>query len=571
MDRRRRILLALFGAAVGYALLSGVVYPNWIQPLMTIDDRIAERKKELDKLEGEQARADKARYDYKAWVERLGSFSADHVETKVRDRLNQLIAKHQMQDATVAPSRPDTDRKTGLTMKTITFSGTSSLEAAVGFLKDAAEMPELVRLGNVSLYPAAAGRKGADKDRMNLRVPIELLVLPQHPIVGRIAEASLTQPPSFVRHEGRDYTLISSGKPFSDYVPPIPLKAEVKTRAINVEIHQPAILEGSASGGDGQYTFAWSPSDGLSEPTSPRTSVDTSAAFSTRAYTLTVTDGLGKSATTTVSVTVKEPKKEVVAEVPPEVKPPTPPPPPRDPSWPDAKFLQLVSIWLRKSGAERTDEVMVFNTKSRLNQYYKVGADFDGGELIFVHQTGALARRKDNNEYLAYPLGSMLDQRVDARHAVEYPSLKSAADRYEEALRQAQEAALREKEAAEAKAREEAEVKSRQEAEAKAADAAGRSGESETKGDSEAKPPQTEDVQIQPDGEVAKEREPKPWEDSPAAPPQVNPPVAAEKDKAGSTPPGNEAKPGEGRPAENPADAAKKAAPRRRPVRPRPQ
>lgn len=61
------------------------------------------------------------------------------------------------------------------------------------------------------------------------------------------------------------------------------------------------VLNGSALGGDGQYTVKWSPETGLSDPTS---FTPTATAKRTRKYLLTVTDGKGQVATDSVTLTV---------------------------------------------------------------------------------------------------------------------------------------------------------------------------------------------------------------------------------------------------------------------------
>jgi len=85
---------------------------------------------------------------------------------------------------------------------------------------------------------------------------------------------------------------------------------------------------------------------------------------------------------------------------------------------------------LRTIGPERLDEFMVYNNKSRQTSYYKVGEEFDGGELVFVHQRGGVVRR--NEDYFVYPIGANLDQHVEAKVADDYPELKSAADKIRE-------------------------------------------------------------------------------------------------------------------------------------------
>lgn len=46
-------------------LLSNVVYPKWIEPLLTIDERIAARQKEYDKLAALEEKVDAAKRRYK--------------------------------------------------------------------------------------------------------------------------------------------------------------------------------------------------------------------------------------------------------------------------------------------------------------------------------------------------------------------------------------------------------------------------------------------------------------------------------------------------------------------------
>jgi hypothetical protein len=428
MDHRSKILASVFGVAIGYAVLAGVVYPRWIRPLLTLDERIAERQKELDKLLIEDHAVQDARVAYKAFAGRVGAFDAGRVETNIRERLNQLIQKYNFADVNVAPSRPDTDRKTGLTTSSITVSATGMLETTIAFLKDLAELPDLVRIGNVSLSPAATGRKGSDKDyRINFRVPIEVWVLSQQRVVGALKEDELVHPPQVVRHASQDYSRIVASKFMWDYVPPVPLRAAI-ARPINVEKGTPATLEGSASGGDGEYTISWSPTEGLSDPSSLRPTVDTSAPGN-KQYTLTVADGTGNSTTASTSVLVREPPPKVV-EAPKPVDPgpkPPPPPPPGPTQWVDGRNKEIRMALLRSMGPERLDEFMVYDNKSRQSNYYKVGDDFDGGELVYVHQLGGVVKWGDG--YFVYPLGLTLDRRIDVSSAGQYPELQNAAAR----------------------------------------------------------------------------------------------------------------------------------------------
>jgi len=414
---------------IGAGLVRGAIYPAWIRPLFTIDERIVERRKVLDVLEAQEASVQQARHDYKSLVARIGSFDVGKVETEVRDQLNRLIEKHHLQDAAVSPSRPVEDRKTGLWTTAISISATGSLESTVAFLKDIAELPYLIRVGNPTLSPQGGARKGPKQELLSVRVPVDVWVLPQNRVVGAIREADLAHPDSFVRHQGRSYADIWNKKPFSDYVPPVPLKATVP-RTLNVEKGQPATLEGGASGGDGEYTIRWSPPEGLNDPTSLRPAVDTATAGQ-KTYVLTLSDGSGGTDTASVTVNIREPRPVEVPAVVQNLPPPPPPPPVGDKPWPDGKNMSISMALLRSLGPDRLDEFMVHNNKSKENKYYKVGDKLDGGELVFVHQRGGVVRR--NEDYFVYPIGATLDQHVDAKVADDFPELKLAADKIREA------------------------------------------------------------------------------------------------------------------------------------------
>lgn len=431
MDKRSKILAIAFGVAAGYALLAGVIYPTWVKPLLTIDERIAERKKDLDKLLKEDEAVQNGRLEYKQWAARVGAFDAGKVETDIRERLNRLIEKHKLADASVTPSRPVEDRKTGKFTSSITVSATGTLDSAVGFIKDAAELPHLTRVANASLSPAGGGRKGLEKDqRVTLRVPIETWVLPQHRVVGPLKPEELERPETVVRHLGRDYRKISEGKPFWDWVPPVPLMARI-TKPVNVEIGQAATLEGVVSGGDGEYTISWAPPEGLSDSKSLRPTVDTQKA-ATQSYVLSVTDGTGSTVTASTTVVVREPQKVVQQEQVKNQVPPPAPPPPKEvrKRWPDGRSKEIKMALLCNMGSERLNQFMVYNTKSKQNEYYKVGDEFDGGTLEYVHQYGGVVRWRD--DYFVYPLGVAIDQGLDAAASGEYPELQRAVEAIKE-------------------------------------------------------------------------------------------------------------------------------------------
>ena len=421
MDRRTKILTTLFGAFLAYALVSGVVYPRWIEPLLKIDGRIADRQEEYNKLAEVQDQVDRAKKEYEALVSRIGSFDIGKVETNLRARLNELIEEHQLQDANVSPSRPTQDRKTGLTTMTITVTAVGKLRSVVEFIKDVTEFPHLVRIGNAAVYPAGTSGRNKSRNRMNVRVPIEVMVLPPQRLVGPIDD-EIEQPEWFVRHEGRDYSFIWVNKPFTE---PIPLKAEAGSD-VNVEQGRSARLRATASGGDFEYTYKWSPTDALSDATVANPTVDTSEPFE-RTYTVTVTDSEGEVVTDEVTVIVCE--KQLARGEP----PPPPPPPKHDgPSRWDGKYMQVCMALIHSTEAGRVAELMISNNRSKGTEYYAAGDEFDGGELVFVHPRGAVVRRKD--EYSIYPIGGWLDQdiKIDAAEAAEYPELLAAAEQHRE-------------------------------------------------------------------------------------------------------------------------------------------
>ncbi len=431
MDRRTKILAIAFGAVTAYLALAKVVYPSWLQPLLSLDERVAERREVLDRLESLDHQVMRARTEYRDYIARIGSFDAQSIVTDVRDRLNGLIQKHHLQNAGVSPGTPRSNRKTGVETIVITVTAVGLLESAVGFLRDVAELPHLMRVGNVALFPSKSSRSSDRKrpqELTHLRVPIELLVLPQQKVVGRIRLEGLSQPKSWVRHEGRDYSVIWSGQPFTQYIPPKPLKVNVG-RDVTVQVGRSSKIRASVKGGDKDYTYEWSPMDGLKNVKGPNVEVDTTTPFE-RSYTLTVTDGLGVSASDVVQVTVNERRKKTTTRRDKNTAKP------RDPRWPNRRQMQVVMALGWTGPAERINELMVYNKKLRETSYYAVGDEFDGGELVFVHQTGGLVHRTDG-QYAIYPIGDTLDRDVKIEGANAFPELREAVERHRRMLKDA--------------------------------------------------------------------------------------------------------------------------------------
>jgi hypothetical protein len=418
----------VFGLLVAYALASGVVYPRFIEPQLTIEERIAEREEDLAKLVEGEAEVERAKWAFRDYANRIGSFDVVEVENDLRDRLNSLIAKHGLEEASVTPRRPTSDKKIGLTRMTITVGAEGTLESCVLFLKDVAELPHVITLTDPVIYPLSSGRskrRYGQPERMNLHVPIQVLVLSQQRLPGRIPSEELVQPERWVRHEAQDYSVIWTREPLSEPIKLEPLVVTVRKDDVSVEQGARVRLDASARGGDRQYKYSWDCEE-VEDRTSPKAKLDTSTP-GMFTCTVTVTDGTGATAEATVSVTIRE-KKQRTAEKRAPREPPEPPGPKREK---DGKHMQVTMVWSRQDGASRVSEMMVYNSKSKETRYYEAGEDFDGGKLVFVHQTGALVRRQDG--YFVYPIGAKLNEDIGVDDAVEYPRLQDAARRIREA------------------------------------------------------------------------------------------------------------------------------------------
>ena len=426
MDKRTRQLSIAFGSLIVCALVYKVVYPTWIEPLTTLEERTAVARRELDKLEEYEAEVRQAKDDYRDLVERIASFDATEIQNALGVKLNDLIKKHKFQDADTSRRRGKPDRKNKIVKSSITVKGRTDLASAIGFLRDIAELPELIRVGKPSMSPVrSSSRKGPQKgpQLVNLTVPIEYWVLPQDKYIGRLDKADLIQPVRVVRHDGRNYSLISKRNPLTEVIPAPPLKLSMG-RAVVVKPRGRGAASGSASGGTPPYTYSWEPSDAVDKPSISRPYI-TATEPGEFELTLRVTDAEGVEASGTLKVTIRGPKK------PP--KPPgegdvvdsgdKPPPP-----WRDRKYMQLAMTLSRTEGDRRISEVMIHNIKNKKTDYYTVGDDFNGGELIYIHSRGGLVFR--GGKYFVHPIGDRLDTELDINDAGEYPRFQLAAQKH---------------------------------------------------------------------------------------------------------------------------------------------
>ena len=425
MDRRTRILAGAFLAFVAYALFSSVIYPRWIEPAFTIDERIVERKEVLDELQDADTEVELAKREYGEYLHRIGSLDAVKVENDLRERLNILVDKHGLDDVTTSggSARMNSLGKSEAQVMTLAVNATGSLASTLGFLKDLAELPHLVRLGNTAIYPASSSRRRTSKDRMYLRVPLEVLVLPQPRILDqRMTGEDLEQSEKYVRHDGRPYSEIWERTPFTHFED---LTANAGRDQTPYE-GDSASLRGKATGGRGDHTCQWDPPEGLDDPTSCETKLDTES-VEVLEYTLTVTDNRGDTATDTVKVTVRERvvQKELEVEVETEQAAKGPK---RDK---DGRNMQLCMALIHHEGEERMDEVLVYNSRSKKTLYYEPGAEFDGGTLVYVHPRGAVVRRQNadgEDDLFIYPIGAKLTDDILAQDADDHPKLQAVAN-----------------------------------------------------------------------------------------------------------------------------------------------
>jgi len=433
VDQRSKMLTLAFAVVFGGGLVSSVIYPRWIKPLVTIKDAIARLEKQRDALVEDQRRVDNEVRAFRGFVNRVGALDIRRVENEIRARLNEMLAEHKLDSVSVTPNTPRTIKKIGTQEMTVTVKAEGSLESAIKLMRDIAELPHLVRVLNTTIQPVSGGRRktrGKKKEeRVTLTVPLQIMALPQQRLAGRIEKDDIEQPEVFVRHENRDYSSIWTRTPFTPYIVYPPLKVTIKEPNIKVQETKRCNLEAVATGGDGDYEFVWTPSGGIDKPTARRVRVDTRSTGK-RSYTVTVTDGQGEvaKATANLEITAK-PKPRHVAKNDP--KPPPPPPPPTGPQrWKNGRDLQLCMALLNRSGSERHSEIMVHNNKSGETTYYTIGDEFDAGTLVYVHPTGALVRREvdKQDKYFVYPIGAALTEDLASEAAVDYPKLQASAN-----------------------------------------------------------------------------------------------------------------------------------------------
>ena len=353
MDKRTRILAIVFAVGAGGAVLAKAVYPRWIEPLVTIDQRIVEREKHLGTLNEREARILAAKYAYRDCAARVGSMDPETVQNQVQARLDKLIERHHLKEANVSPPRRiNTDRKTELARMTFSVSATDTLESTIKFLRDVAELPYLLRINNPKLRPASTSRKDRDKDRVRLDASIEVVVLPQQRVLGdnKLMDEDLIQPVSYKRHLDRDYAKIWAVGPFTEYKKTAPPRPKKETK---------------------------------SKP---------------------------KKAKKT------EPKKKKKA---------------KSKRWKNREKIQLCGAYIMHDGVMPSGEVQLYDGREKETRYVGVGEEFDGGSLLYVHQSGALVGREDGE--FVYPIGKMLSSPIRLNKATEYPELQQAWRKLQEA------------------------------------------------------------------------------------------------------------------------------------------
>lgn len=226
MNKRTRILAIGFGAVVAFLAVDRLVYPAWIKPLLTIDKQIAERGKVLQELEEKEADVEHAKRRYEAYARRVGFVDVGRAKTDLRKRLTDLLdKKYQLANPNVDKGRNHTDRKTGIQLITLGFSGEGKLESVVKLLQELAELPDLMQVTRVDLTPSTSKRRLKKKDQVSLSATLQAKVLPQQKLLGRKLtdeELNSKRPAELPRHRELAYAAIWQADPFSEYERPRP-------------------------------------------------------------------------------------------------------------------------------------------------------------------------------------------------------------------------------------------------------------------------------------------------------------------------------------------------------------
>ncbi|MHC5110937.1 MAG: hypothetical protein ACYTHJ_13790 [Planctomycetota bacterium] len=437
MDKRTKILGSVFGLFVVYGLYASVIGPRVVQPLFSIKDEIADLSEEKSELEELEAETRQAVREFAEYCGRNGSFNILRIEQQLHRMLVAMMGEHKLEDTDISPTEPRIAKRTRIEKMKVTVKATGTLENAMKFLKDLAEVPQVTRMLSVKVTPVRSRgkrRTRSKEERVTVSVPIEIMMMPPQMVAMNVTKDTLDKKSEFVRHENRDYSNIWTKTPFTQYIVYPPLKLSVKESNATVVQGKSLTLEATATGGDGDYIFEWSGGPGIKKPKSKRTTIDTKS-DGKRSYTVMVTDGQGLTERASVDVTIeKKPEKRVAKGKPkPKPKPKKEVYPRRDK---EGNNKQIVMAMTRRNGADRDSEIMISNDRSKETEYYKIGDPFDGGQLVYIHASGAVARQtvseKSDIDYYAYPMGQRMADGSPASQMEAYPKLKWAADWFKE-------------------------------------------------------------------------------------------------------------------------------------------
>lgn len=228
MNAREKKLATYLGGVAG-----AVVVWQWALPMVNTYVFDVARKnqalgEELSELTARLEEVRTSQEQYREFVERTGGTDVDKVKNALHAKLNEMIARHQLQNPRLAPRKVAEYRpaggkkKTGISQITFGLDAEAPLQSLVEFLKGFYELPYFAQVTDLTLTPVS-GRNRQAGGVVKMGVTIEALVPPEvDPELRGFAQQPGAQPDKKIKHGERDYAMIWNRTPFEEYVPPKP-------------------------------------------------------------------------------------------------------------------------------------------------------------------------------------------------------------------------------------------------------------------------------------------------------------------------------------------------------------
>lgn len=407
MNRRERLLLFLVGGVLGLGLTVKLGREQVLDRLNRMDREIDAKRQTLSRMEGELQFAKIYESHWQRIAKETLATDSHAALARMIDGTHTLATRCGLQHPAIHPNVAG-QAKGGYTSLTFTVDGDGDLKQMVTFLHDLHNAPFLPRVRSLTLTPLS----GKQSDKLRLALKGETIVLPPNPRVPNVTTAptkdAMKDPiQRTAKADVKEYLAIAEKRPFEPYKePPRPPEPPLAANAgsdVTVPVGNPAQLTGSGVHGKGPYKFAWSQTNGPKLAFAP-TAADT-ATLSVTGDTigvaeleLKVTDAAGKAATAKVRVNVVS--KDQPAVVTPTVARKF------DPARSSTRVTGLLSA------PDVQEVVLTGNDKKR--RVVRVGEEFDGGTLIYVHPEGAVvvynAAGMKEPEKDFYPHGKLMSE-----------------------------------------------------------------------------------------------------------------------------------------------------------------